>query len=163
MMTSEEDRKAYRCAVAPENASAELRIGRRRHLAVVLDTSRVGFTVRIENKVLKSLKDGGEYELLFAGEHWRVKKESHCAGENCINVGFSRVEDITKVETPGSWLPSLSITQRVNSDPTLLMYLLIAFIFACLALPGMGDSLGTAPRIQAGIGVIWQTIWDMVQ
>ena len=67
---------AYRCAVAPENSAAQLKIGTKKHLAAVVDLSRDGFTVRVENYLLKKLRDGGEYELVFGEECWRVRKDS---------------------------------------------------------------------------------------
>ncbi|MCR9293468.1 MAG: hypothetical protein NXI32_12165 [bacterium] len=161
---NEDDREAYRCSVSPENAAAQLKVGGKLHLVAVLDTSRNGFTVRMDHSTAQKLKGDGPYDLYFSGEHWEVQKESHFDdGELFTNVGFSRVRERTKVEEPHTaWWQVWANRQHANSDPAFLLYLMLAFLFACIALPGVGDSLGTAPRIRKGVHVIWDMVSEMI-
>lgn len=146
------DRGAYRCSVAPENAEARLKISNKLYRVAVLDTSRDGFTVRMPNSTAFRLKDGGTFLLHFCGERWEVKKESvYNDGDEFSNIGLSRIRDLTRNRVPSSFFYLFSNYQSLQSDPGFLICLLLAFLFACIALPGVGDSLGTAPKIRSGI------------
>ncbi len=157
-----EQRGAFRCPVAPEKAGAQLKIGHKLHLVAVLDTSRDGFTLRADEGTASKLKDGGQYVLYFAGEIWEVRKESHYEDGGDILIGLRRLQEISKVKAPSSW-NWFSYQRKVQSDPALLLYLMLMFLFACIALPGMGDSLGTAPRIKSGIHVVIDSISSLVR
>lgn len=162
MARSTEERAAYRCAVAPEHSSAKLLIGRKTFQVTVLETSRNGFGVRVDNALAKKLREGKSYELSFSKEKWKVTKESHYSDGDWTVVGFHREKELTKVKVPtGGWFPFLRSNQT-QTDPSFLMYLMLAFLFVCIAMPGMGDSLGTAPRIQAGFKMFLQTINDIL-
>ena len=154
------DRTAFRCAVAPENAAAKLKIGFSKYDVAVLDTSRSGFSVKMPTKIAKKIREGDQCVLLYNDEVWEVQKEAQFAsGKKSVNVGFSKVSDLTKIETPkGSIVASNKGFSA--ADPSFLMYLMLAFIFVCLAMPGLGDNLGTAPKIRFGIQTIWEIITD---
>ena len=163
MTRPHDDREAYRCSVAPENGAAQLKIGHKLHLVAVLDTSRDGFTVRMEHDIAQKLKENANYVLYFWGEVWEVRKESrYTDGEDFTTVGFSRIKELTKVKAPSIRMQMFSKNRYANSDPAFLLYLMLAFLFACIALPGVGDSLGTAPRIRNGVHVLWDMVSDVI-
>ncbi len=163
MQRPHNDREAYRCSVAPENAAAQLKIANKLHLVAVLDTSRNGFTIRMDAEASSKLVNGKCYQLHFSEEHWEVKVESQYQDGRFANVGFSRVRELTRIEEPQTaWWQLLTNRQQANSDPAFLLYLMLAFLFACIALPGVGDSLGTAPRIRKGIHVVYEMITDLI-
>lgn len=161
MARQNDDRSAYRCTVAPENSRAQLVVGRKKYDVSIQETSRDGFGVRMSNTLASKLSDMKVYELLYAGEDWLVTKEGHYTDDDVTVVGFKRQKEVTKIKSPVSWFPFLS-SSRSQSDPAFLLYLMIAFLVACVALPGMGDSLGTAPRIKKGFQTIFEVVNDII-
>ena len=164
MVRPADERDAYRCSVAPENSAAKLKIGHKFYDINVVDTSRNGFTVRVSNRTFGKLREGSKYVLRHAGETWLVSKQSHYnETDKSTQVGFARLQDLTPVEKPKtSLLQVFSSKAHGSSDPAFLLYLMLAFLFACVALPGMGDNLGTAPRIRDGIREIMTIIQDFM-
>ena len=149
----DDNRNAFRCAIAPENSAGTLIVRGKKFPVRVLDTSRSGFTIQVSDKIVSKLKSGKVYRLLFNGEDWEVAKESHYAADGSINVGLQRLREVTKIKIPSSWFTFFK-KSPTDSDPTLVVYLMIAFLIACIALPGLGDNLGTAPRLRDGIQMV---------
>jgi hypothetical protein len=67
-------------------------------------------------------------------------------------VVLERIAELTPVKMPSPWTTLFSLQISRNTDPKFLLALMVAFIVVCLALPGIGDKLGTAPRIKNGVG-----------
>ena len=163
MVRPPNDRAAFRCTVAPEDAAAKLKIGRKTHDVAVLDTSRDGFSVQIPSRLAGKIKSGQTVELLFAGEHWQIRQESKFQEtDDFARVGFSRVQELTKIEPPTSWFYTFVPKFNAHSDPSFLMYLMVAFLLACVALPGVGDSLGTAPKVRGLVKSVIDTVVDTI-
>ncbi len=161
---SQSRKGAFRCSIAPEHSSAELRIGRRKYAVNVLDTSRDGFTLRCSNKVANAWGERN-VRLNFRGDTWEIRRmSSYNESSEAVHVGCKRLRELTKIEEPTSGLWSL-FTPKLNSttnDPTFLMFLIVAFLFACVSLPGLGDKLGTAPKIRSGVEAIFETVDEMI-
>lgn len=153
---------AFRCAIAPEHSAAQLRIGRRKFQVNVLDTSRDSFTIRCSTRIASKIQRGSVVRLEFRGEKWTIERESlYNESAEFAHVGCRRVQDITPIRAPRSSLfPSLLPRFSTTNDPALMMYLLIAFMVACVSLPGLGDSIGTAPRIRDGLKAIMKSVSD---
>lgn len=156
MLPSAEDR-AFRCSIAPEFSAARIKIGRRRYDANVLDTSRDGYTLRLPHKIADKLSCGAKAELWFRNEHWQIQRKSHYRDcDQFDHVGFQRITELTRIREPkshGALLPKVS----ANADPGLLLYLTLIFIFACFALPGLGDNIGTAPIIRDSVKSVFDS------
>lgn len=156
----DDSRTAFRCTVAPENSAATLVVRGKKNPVRVLDTSREGFTIQVTEKIVSKLKRGKVYRLLFNGEDWQVAKESHYTADGKVNVGLQRLQEVTKIKVPNTWFTFFK-KSPTESDPTLVVYLMIAFLIACIAMPGLGDNLGTAPRLRDGIQMVFRAISDL--
>lgn len=157
------DVRAFRCTVPPENSAAKLRVKNKWHDVAVLDTSRCGFSVRVRGGIAGKLKAGKTYELKFNGEHWRVEQESNfsdAGGDS--TVGFSRIEELTKIKMPSTPLTAYVSKTTAQSDPTFLFFIMVVFLIACISLPGIGDNLGTAPKVRAGVKSVIDTIKEAI-
>ena len=155
------DVRAFRCTVPPENSAAKLKIRNKWLDVAVLDTSRSGFSARVGSSIAKKLKPGQKYELKFNGEHWRVEQESNfsdAGGDSTI--GFSRIEELTKMRMPSTPLTAYVSKTSAQTDPTFLFFIMIVFLIACLSLPGVGDNLGTAPKVRDGVKTVIETVKD---
>ena len=159
-MSFDERKNAYRCSVAPENSAATLAIGSKQVEVNVLDTSRDGFTIKVDKKTLKRLNDGRNYHLEYNGEKWEVQKSSHYSDGDAMCVGMTRIRELTRIRVPSPWVNLFRRTPR-EADPTLVVYLMIAFLFASIVLPGLGDNLGTAPKIRDGIHRVVKVVRDI--
>lgn len=157
------DVRAFRCTVPPENSAAKLKVKNKWHDVAVLDTSRSGFSVRVGGGIARKLKAGQTYQLKFNGEHWRVEQESNFSdtgGDSTI--GFSRIEELTKIKLPSTpWTAYVSKTSS-QTDPTFLFFLMIVFLIACISLPGVGDNLGTAPKVRDGVKAAIDTFKEAI-
>lgn len=159
-----DDRGAFRCSVSSDNASAKLKIGRKFHDVVVQDVSRKGFTVRVSDKLAKKLKEDTTYQLQFAGEHWEVFKESSYSDSlRETSVGFSRGRDLTDLKMPSSPIWSYAPQVASQADPGFIFFLMLAFLIGCISLPGVGDGLGTAPKVRKGIHIIMDVVKETIQ
>lgn len=159
MAQENERRAAYRCSIPPENSSARLKIGSRRYMVSVLDTSREGYSLKVPTKVAKRIPESNLFQIEFAGETWEVSKMgSYTESPNYSHVGVRRFREITKLkaEVGGfNWwfLPKAAL----DKDPVMLAGLVGAFLLACICLPGVGDHLGTAPRINRAVKSAWSS------
>lgn len=143
------DRRAFRCCIAAENSAAKLKVGGRLKNVCVLDTSRNGFCVQVPNRLAKRLADGKHSVLHFAGEQWEVEVMSrYCDSEHYTNLGLARIRELTKIEMPSTWTLSFVPTGVAKPDPHFLTFLVLAFMTAAICLPGIGDNLGTAPKVR---------------
>ncbi|MDX1930326.1 MAG: hypothetical protein SFV81_27620 [Pirellulaceae bacterium] len=156
-MTYEQDRQsAYKCAIAIENSAAELRVGAKSYAVTVLDASRDGYTVRVPNTILNRIRSKTIIRLQFGGELSEVVVESEFADcADFTNVGMKRVRDLTKFKMPSGFQLSFGSMFSLQQDPTLLLGLMIAFLLACFCLPGIGDQIGTAPKVSRAVKGAW--------
>lgn len=148
---------AYRCTVVPEQSAANLRLGWKNYSTRVIDTSRDAFTLEVDARVFQKVKEGTRGVLEYHGEVWDVE----CVAvfrlmDDQFHITMLRRNDRTHVRVPKSSLWAILPRPNNETDPVLPLALLVSFLFACVALPGMGDSLGTAPKIRKAIQDVWQ-------
>ncbi len=149
---------AFRCAVPAEHGEAWLVVGWHRHPVRVTELSRNGFTIQVRNKTYAKCREGKKALLHYQGEIWEVVCTSTFRMvDDYAEISLHRLADRTKVRGPRSSLCSLLPIANVTADPVLPLALLVSFLFACLALPGMGDSLGTAPKIRKVVQDVWRS------
>lgn len=158
-MTHEQDRQsAYKCAIAPENSAAELRVGTKSYAVAVLDASRDGYTIRVPNAILERIRQRASCRLEFASELSEVVCESEFADcAEFTNVGMKRIRDLTKFRMPSGFQFSFGSMFSLQQDPTFLLGLMIAFLLACFCLPGIGDQIGTAPKVSRAVKGAWSS------
>ncbi|GAB5405089.1 MAG: hypothetical protein Aurels2KO_33200 [Aureliella sp.] len=156
-------RSAFRCAVAPEYSKGVLIVGRRKFAINVLDTSRDGYTLRCTAKIAEKFSAGSKARLVFRGETWEIARKSlYNESNDVVHLGCTRIRDLTRTKEPRASIFAALVPQNaLSSDPALLMFLLIAFMVACVSLPGLGNQLGTAPRIQKGINTIVKEVREL--
>lgn len=158
-MSHELDRSgAYRCAVSLENSAAELRVGAKSYSVRVLDMSRNGFTIRVPNAILKRIRSKPNLRLEYSSELWEVELDGEYSDSNDFtNLSLVRVRDLTTLKMPNGFQFSFGTMFSLNQDPTFLLGLMLAFLAACFCLPGIGDQVGTAPKISRSVKAAWQS------
>ena len=159
MSRKNDARVAFRCSVAPEEAAAKLRLRGRMHDCAVRDTSIGGFSIHVPPKLAKKLQKNNRFELMYKGETWRVEVRftySECSDYTV--VGLHRAEDLTKFKSPSVWWAGLQRPDSNVVDPAFLAVLVVAFLLACVCLPGIGDGLGTAPKVRKGLNSAYKAL-----
>ena len=141
----------YRCMISNEDNHAVLKFGLRSVACEVLDLSREDFSVRLAaNRKTKDLQRARRLELHYQGERWlvEVKGNHHPLSDIVI---LTRLQELTPVKMPSAWSSLNGIRLSQQTDPRFILTLMVAFIFSCIALPGLGDQIGTAPKVKKGI------------
>ena len=158
-MSHELDRSgAYKCIVSHDNSAAELRVGTKSFGVRVLDMSRDGYTVRVPNSILKRIRSKPNLRLEYSGELWEVALDGEFSDSGeYSNLSLVRVRDLTTLKLPSAFQFSFGTMFSLNQDPTFLLGLLLAFLAACFCLPGIGDQVGTAPKISRSVKAAWQS------
>ncbi len=149
--------KAYRCVISSDDCICRIRLGRKDTVCEIIDLSRDDFRLRIPQGFEKSLLKAKRIELRYHGERWLVRLNKDASQEHADSVVVDRIEELTPIKMPSPWTTLFSLQMSRDTDPRFVLALMLAFIGACLALPGIGDKLGTAPKIKNGIDNVLRT------
>lgn len=165
---SESDRTSsfFRCRVQSEQSKASLRIGGTTVPAVLQETSIDGFTVTVDPKYGKRLRVARQWLLKTDNEKVEVHAEwLFHAPDGMIQLGLRRIRDLTPSEEPrGGLMWRFGRSRSIDSStPELVFAGLVVFLFVTLTLPGLGDHLGTAPRIRAAVQGVMDTAGLMLR
>jgi hypothetical protein len=148
------------------NTGATLAIGGRRIKLHVRETSGRGFTLGTKKRNAKKLKSGKRGDLYYDGRRYLVQTEQ-TLGEVGDEARFF-VGVIREYEPKESWAFRLPFTRgrkiishesAANSGAVYGGFVL--FLFCALALPGLGDRLGTAPRIESALRILSNNVTDV--
>ncbi|QDS93444.1 hypothetical protein FF011L_22140 [Roseimaritima multifibrata] len=146
----------FRCPVQPDVAAASIRIGFSTIPVVLQEQSIDGFTVKVSARDAVKLRVGKPWRLMTAGECNSVRAEwMFHAGNGEVQLALRRLEDLTSPEEKTRFRWSFfQRDTRVNGEyggSQILFAGVVIGLFIVLSMPGIGDSLGTAPRIQAAV------------
>ncbi len=165
-MTKIQKRRYYRCRVHEDQAAAVLRSRRCRVDALVQEMSIDGFTVLLRVEDVEQLAAGRAWVLEYAGATIEVEGEWFLnAHEGSVQIGLRRLRDLTRLENN-----SRPFFSRWKSTPIrgaghcgLICSGLLLCLFLVLALPSVGDALGTAPKIESAVLSIWSGLSNLVR
>ncbi len=152
-------RSSFRCAIAPEDGAAMLKINGKLYPCHVVNTSREGFGVVVPSQIADRLKKRSKLELIFRNENWEVSKSwDFHENDGKTSLGLVRIRELSKPKVATSWGFSVMPNFSSNTDPSFLMALLVAFVVTCLCLPGIGDNIGTAPKVRKGVNTMMKHV-----
>ncbi len=155
----------FRCPIASDCAEARLKIGWRHVKVVVQDASIDGFTILVPAKSAQRLKVGAPWLLEFDGSRIETHAQWFYHGhDGTTQIGLRRMRDVTPVQHIGSWYTGLLPSRSHGSmtDSTVAYAGLTILLFLVMAMPGLGDQLGTAPRIQSAASSIYLAIMSFL-
>ena len=143
----------YRCPVDADRATAILQVGRRRIQVKILDTSIEGFTIVIKPHDVRRLRYDVTWLLTTCNEKCVVHPEwMYNADATNGQLGLRRMQDVTRAKVQRKQKRSFGNGHSRGGESDLSSLALggmIMLIIAIISLPGIGDDLGTAPRIQS--------------
>ena len=163
---SETKAKTYRCKVVGD-CPATLYVGHKAVKVFVRETSGSGFTLGIDPKLAKKVKSGRSYDLRYDDRRVQVIAETFSEtvqGEARLQVGTIR-----EFEPQERWAFRLPFTKgsRVMKHDSIIGsgaayggFVLV--LFCVMSLPGIGEQLGTAPRIESALEMMGRNIADVV-
>ena len=159
-----DSRASFRCAIAPEYGAARLRINGKSVACRVMETSCDAFSIAVDAKYSSRLLNSKSRLVLeYRDEKWLVSVHSHFKEGDTFRVGLCRERDLTKFKQPSSMSGMFSASQfSMTTDPSFLLALMVAFLLCCICLPGIGDSLGTAPRVREGVNSMFDYVTEAI-
>lgn len=157
------DQGFFRCPVQAENSAATIVIRGKKIPVKLQDTSIDGFSVVIDSRHVRKLRVGSQWILKSGDEVTEVWAEwMFNAPDGRVQLGLRRLKDLTP-QPKDSWFPSVFSYRKHTSNPEVLLAGSVLTGFLALSLPGVGDKLGTAGRIQEGLKLIYDVIGDSVR
>ena len=149
-----QDSEHFHCLVAEEKRDAVLRGGRRRSKVQVHDTSIDGFTVTVSAKEARKLKVGEPWVLEYDGSRLEVLGQWFFnAPDGRVQLGLRRLRDLTPVPEIRQPFLSRFFAGKMSASATSPAGFggFVIVLFLAMALPGLGEQLGTADRIQGAV------------
>lgn len=141
----------FRCPIQADHGRATIRVGRRKAYAQVQETSIDGFTVLVSPRDASKLKVGRSWVLEYDGTRVEVHAQWFFnSPDGHVQMGLRRLRDLTRPEPIKISLLAQYGGKRCE-DPSFSAAIFGGFVlvlFSIMAMPGLGDSLGTSSRIQ---------------
>ena len=165
-MTETQDPSYYRCPVHEDQAEAVLCSRRRRLKVRVQETSIDGFTVLVKPHDASRLTIGCPWVLEYEGTRVEVHGQwIFNSPDGHLQMGLRRLRDLTNPENTRVAILSRGQTRSGNGEGLSgLVYTGMLFaVFLLLAMPGVGDALGTAPKIESAVMWLWTGFGDIVR
>lgn len=147
----EEEEVYFRCPIPSDQAKAVLVVGRRSIPILVQEASIDAFTVLVAPRYSSKLKVGRPWTLEYDGTRTEIHPQwIFNSPDGQVQLGLRRLRDLTR---PPSVRRSFltRVGGRRYEDPSFSAAAYGGFVlclFALMSLPGLGDQLGTAPRIE---------------
>ena len=145
-----EPREFYRCPVDSDKAAAKIKVGRKTVRASVVEKSIDCYTVLVRKSAARKLTEGKHCRLNFDGTVVEVVVQRKSKPEDgYVRMGLIQVRDLTKPEkVKASWWPTKRPISGTDNTASVVFGGFVLVLFCGMALPGLGDRLGTSDRIQ---------------
>ncbi len=154
----------YRCRVQPDVATATICSGRRRIPAQLQEQSIDGFTLLVKPKDALRLQVGKTWILKTQGENTRIHAQwMYQTDDGHLQLAVRRLEDLTPQQEDDhrslAWFSRDTRRAGDSSGNEIAFTGIVLLLLMALSLPGLGDQLGTAPKIQATVRSIVAAFW----
>lgn len=158
MVAPTQSTEFYRCAIVAENSVAVLQIRHRGRFNVKLQEASIdGFTVLVGASNASRLQIGEPWMMHYDGATMEVHAQWFFqSADGQVQVGLRRLRDLTRPPMMGGWFPDFfnRSSTRHDSGGSLLWAGGLLVMVMTLALPGIGDALGTSAKIQAVLNAL---------
>lgn len=152
--TEDDDRSYARCTVQGDR-TALLRIGRNKIEVEMQETSIAGYTLEVDAKHKRLLKNAKSIHVSFNGMKADATLETIMKAPNGkLRIGLKRQTEPKKAKSGKNSFLSRFARKADAQNTTNVMVAYGGFVivlFTVMALPGLGDRLGTAPRIEGAV------------
>ncbi len=153
----------YRCPVQRGCGQASLRVGTRQIPVTFEEQSIDGFTITVEASKRGRLRFAkmwvlcSEHDVVEVHPEWMFH-----APNQSVQLGLRRLKDLS-TESKASrrwqfWRSGWNARKNDHHGHEIAFAGILFLLLAILSLPGLGDALGTAPRIQAAAAEVGQLV-----
>ncbi len=156
---------SYRCKISVGNTRGSLRLGRRRFQVEVLELSRDSFFVRVPIAIARKVSVGSKSKLLYQEMLWSVLcTHKWISQSNQVDLEFKQLEELTPPKMRKALLSGQAkqVAAIGQTDPTLPVAMLGAFMIVVLILPAWGGQWGTSERICSAVSTTWSALSELV-
>lgn len=156
---------SYRCKVSEGNSRGSLRLGRRRFKVDIMEMSRDSFCVRITSAIAKKIAVGSNCRLYYQEMLWSVLCTHKWIGESGrVDIELKQLEELTppKMKTTPLSGNARAVAAIGQTDSTLPVALLGAFIIVVLILPAWGGQWGTSQAMCNAVSSTWTALNELV-
>ncbi len=156
---------SYRCKVSAGNTRGSLRLGMRRFRVEVLEMSRDSFCVRLPAAIAKKVVVGKKSKLMYQEMLWSVLCTNKWIGEsNHVDLELKQLDELISPKLKRAPLSgkSTQVAAIGQTDPTLPVAMLGAFVLAILIMPAWGGQWGTSDRLCALVSSTWSLLSGLV-
>ena len=158
------DNTYFRCPVHEDEGQAVLCSRRRRLDIQVQETSIDGFTVLVKPQDASRLAIGHPWVLEYSGARVEVHGQwLFNAPDGHVQMGLRRLRDLTQpTESRPVFLMGRRPTCYGPGFSGVIFSGVLLLVFLVLALPGVGDALGTAPQIEGAVNWLCSGVGDLL-
>ena len=156
---------SFRCKVSAGNTRGSLRLGYQRFKVDVVEMSRDSFCVRVPSAIARKVAVGSTSKLLYQGMLWSVLCTQKWIGESDrVDLEFKQLDELTvpKLQRATFFGKARSVGAIGQTDPTLPVAMLGAFLIAVLILPAWGGQWGTSQAICTAVSATWNALGELV-
>ena len=156
---------SYRCKVSEGNTRGSLRIGRRRFKVEVIEMSRDSFCVRVPSAIARKVAVGSNFRLFYQEMLWSVQCTQKWIGESDrVDLELKQLEELTppKMKTTPHSGNAGAVAAIGQTDSTLPVAMLGAFIVVVLILPAWGGQWGTSQAMCSAVSSTWTALNELV-
>ena len=156
---------SYSCKVSEGNSLGSLRIGRRRFKVEIKEMSRDSFCVRVPSAIARKVAIGSTCRLFYQEMLWSVLCSKKWIGESDrVDLEFKQLEELTppKMKTAPNGGNAGAVAAIGQTDSTLPVALLGAFIIVVLILPAWGGQWGTSRLMCNAVSSTWTALSELV-
>ncbi len=147
----EPEAKFFRCSIPEEFGQAVIEIGGRKLKATVQETSIDGYTVLVAPQYAVKLKVGPTWIVRFDDARVEVYPQWFFnAPDGYVQLGLRRLRDLTEPPKVKTSFLNLGGSRDSSSSSIVVYGGFLLVLFCTLALPGIGEDIGTSDYISAG-------------
>jgi len=140
-------------------------VGIRRFNVEVLEMSRDSFCVRVPIAIAKKVVVGKKSKLMYQEMLWSVLCTHKWIGEsNQVDLEFKQLDELIAPKLNKAPLSgkSTQVAAIGQTDPTLPVAMLGAFVLAILIMPAWGGQWGTSDKLCSIVSTIWSALSGLV-
>jgi len=159
--------QSYRCKISEGNTRGSLYLGLRNFQVDVVELSRDCFTVRVPAKIARKLSVGSSTKLLYQEMLWSVRCSNKWigrSGSDSVDLELEQLEELTPTKVPKGAFANRGAAPpaATQTDPTLPVALLGAFLLMVLILPSWGGQWGTSELVCNAVTSTWNALGQLI-
>lgn len=157
----------FRCPVQEDQGAATIQVGWRKIDVTVQETSIDGFTILVPPSAAGRLNVSKPWVLVFDGGRYEVHGQWFFhAPDGHVQVGMRRLRDLTTAQVQyrrSGFFNAVGLRNDSADSSTIAFAGFVLVLICAMALPGLGDTLGTVEPMGAAFKSAFGGIGDVIR